>query len=100
MNQKGFDLYLNYFNYYTFDRKKNFFTDKLLNLIGPKREKDTKISKRHYEIAGAMQRVFSDTVDHLLKITKKKGNKSGNIVLAGGAAMNCVYNGTLLKKDI
>lgn len=100
LNQKGFELDLNYFDYYTFDRKKNFFTDKLLNLIGPKREKDTKISKRHYEIAGAMQRVFSDTVDHLLKITKKRGNKSGNIVLAGGAAMNCVYNGTLFKKKI
>jgi len=96
----GFELDLNYFDYYTFDRKRNFFTKKLENLIGPARNKNDKFVKRHYEIAGAMQRVFSETVDHLLKITKRKGGKSGNIVLAGGAAMNCVYNGTLYKKNI
>ena len=45
-----------------------------------------------------MQFVFEKTVDHLLKILKRKSNlKTENIVLAGGLAMNCVYNGKLLK---
>jgi carbamoyltransferase len=97
---EGFELDLNYFNYYTFDRKKNFFTSKLIDLIGPPRKKNDKLLSRHYQIAGALQRTFTKSVNHLLKIVKKKGGGSGNIVLAGGAAMNCVYNGTLYKNKI
>jgi carbamoyltransferase len=96
----GFELDLTYFDYYTFDRKKNFFNQKLLNLIGDSRNKKDNLSKRHFEIAGATQRIFSNAANHLLKITKEKGGNSGNIVLAGGAAMNCVYNGTLYKNKI
>jgi len=99
-SSNGFELNLNYFNYYTFDRKKNFFTNKLSQLLGPPRSKNDKLLPRHYEIAGALQRTFERSVDHLLTIVKKSGGKSGNIVLAGGAAMNCVYNGTLYKKKI
>jgi carbamoyltransferase len=99
-SSEGFELDLNYFNYYTFDRKKNFFTDKLCQFIGTPRNKEEKLSIRHYEIAGALQRTFSRSVDHLLTIAKRKGGKSGNIVLAGGAAMNCVYNGTLYKNKL
>ena len=94
-SSNGFELDLNYFNYYTFDRKKNFFTNKLSQLLGPPRSKNDKLLPRHYEIAGALQRTFERSADHLLTIVKKSGGKSGNIVLAGGAAMNCVYNGTL-----
>ena len=39
-----------------------------------------------------MQRAFEEIVFHLLKKLKTKGSKSNNIVLAGGAAMNCVFN--------
>ena len=99
-SSNGFELDLNYFNYYTFDRKKNFFTNKLSQLLGPPRSKNDKLLPRHYEIAGALQRTFERSADHLLTIVKKSGGKSGNIVLAGGAAMNCVYNGTLYKKKI
>lgn len=99
-SSEGFELNLNYFNYYTFDRKKNFFTDKLCKFIGAPRNKNEKLLIRHYEIAGALQRNFSRSVNHLLTIVKRKGGKSGNIVLAGGAAMNCVYNGTLYKNKI
>jgi len=99
-SSEGFELDLNYFNYYSFDKKKNFFTDKLCQLIGRPRNKNDKLLTRHYEIAGALQRTFSKSVDHLLTIVKKKGGGSGNIVLAGGAAMNCVYNGTLYKNKI
>ena len=47
-----------------------------------------------------MQRSFEKMVFHLLKITKRVGGKSNNIVLAGGAAMNCVFNGLLEKNNI
>ena len=47
-----------------------------------------------------MQRSFEKMVFHLLKITKRVGGKSNNIVLAGGAAMNCVFNGVLENSNL
>ena len=69
-------------------------------MFGKPREKDKKIEKRHYEIASAMQKAFEEIVFYLLKNLKSKGGKSGNIVLAGGAAMNCVFNGLLHKNNL
>lgn len=101
LTKDGFELDLSFFDYYTFDRKKNFFTKKFNKLFGKERLKNEKIRSKHYEIAFAMQFIFEKTVDHLLKVLKKKSqNKTSNLVLAGGAAMNCVYNGKLLKNKI
>ena len=47
-----------------------------------------------------MQKAFEEIVFYLLKNLKSKGGKSGNIVLAGGAAMNCVFNGLLHKNNL
>ena len=47
-----------------------------------------------------MQRAFEKIVFYLLKDLKKRGAKSGNLVLAGGAAMNCVFNGILNKSKL
>ena len=100
LTKNGFELDLSFFDYYTFDRKKNFFTEKFTKLFGKKRLKNEKITSKHYELAFAMQFIFEKTVDYLLKILKKKSNnKTENLVLAGGAAMNCVYNGKLLKNN-
>ena len=98
LTNNGFELDLTYFDYYQFDKKLNFFSEKLTDLFGEPREKNSKILKRHYEIAGSLQRAFENIVFHLLKITKKVGGGSENIIIAGGAAMNCVFNG-LLNKD-
>ncbi len=100
LNPQGFELDLSYFDYYTFDRRKNFFSEKFIKLFGKLKVDKNKISKKHFLIAGAMQRAFEKIVFHLLKILKKKGSKSDNIVLAGGAAMNCVFNGLLNNKTI
>ena len=100
LNDQGFELDLSYFDYYTFDKRKYFFNEKFVNLFGKKRIKDSSISNRHFLIAGAMQRAFEEIVFHLLKKLKTKGSKSNNIVLAGGAAMNCVFNGLLDKNKI
>ena len=93
----GFELDLSYFDYYLFDKKKYMFSKNLLKnsvLI----EKDTTLSKRHYEIAGALQRKFSSIVFHLIRLIKKSNNK--NIVLSGGSMMNSVFNGEFDKSKI
>jgi carbamoyltransferase len=100
LTDTGFELDLTYFDYFSFDRRPHFYHHKLIEMIGEPRKKDDKLTDRHYAIAGAMQRVFVETVIHLLRVSQKHGNKSGNIVLSGGAAMNSVFNGILDKLDI
>ncbi len=100
LTKDGFELDLSYFDFYTFDKKRNFFNEKFEKLIGKPRAKSKKIDRKYYLIAGAMQRAFEKIVFHLLKILKSKGSKSNNLVLAGGAAMNCVFNGLLDKSNL
>lgn len=100
LTNKGFELDLTYFDFYLFDKRPSFYNKKFINEFGEPRNPNAVILKKHYEIAGALQRSFEKIVNHLLQILKKKGSKSGNLVLAGGAAMNCVYNGVLDKKKI
>ncbi len=96
LTENGFELDLSFFNYYTFDRKKNFFSKKFIDLFGKPRFKNNNIHNKHFQIAAAMQRHFEIIVKHLIKITKKKGS-SKNLIIGGGAAMNCVFNGKLDK---
>lgn len=100
LTDKGFELDLTYFDYFSFDRRPHFYHQKLIDLIGEPRKKNDPITSRHQAIAGAMQRVFVETVTHLLKLSEKHGTKSGNIVISGGAAMNSVFNGLLDNMDI
>lgn len=100
LKEGKFELDLTYFDYYLFDKKKYFFSEKFIKLFGKPREKTGKIQKHHFQIASAMQNSFEKIVFYLLKNLKRKGTKSNNLVLAGGAAMNCVFNGLLDKKKI
>lgn len=99
LTEEGFELDLSYFDFYMFDRRPHFYHPKFKALFGESRAKDETLTERHYQIAGAMQRVFVEVVEHLLKVTRSKGG-SDNIVLSGGAAMNCVLNGQLDSMSI
>jgi carbamoyltransferase len=94
LTKEGFELDLTVFDYYLFDKKPAFYNKKFVSIFGKPRKRDERLEKKHFKIAGALQRAFENIVFHLLKITKKHGN-SKNIVIAGGAAMNCVFNGKL-----
>jgi carbamoyltransferase len=94
LTKEGLELDLTFFDYYLFDKKPAFYNKKFKSLFGQPRKKNEKLERRHFEIAGSLQRAFEKIVIHLLKITKKHG-RSQNIVIAGGAAMNCVFNGKL-----
>ncbi len=90
----GFELDLSYFNYYLFDKQKHFYSKKFENLFGPKRNKDEKLKLKHYQIASALQKKFTEILLHLIKISKKN-SKNKNLIISGGAAMNSVANGLL-----
>ena len=98
LTPKGFELNLSYFDFYLFDKKPNFFNNKLVEILGKPRSKNSRLEKKHFDIAYALQKSFEEIVIHLLKITKRLSNKSSNICLSGGAAMNCVFNGVLDTK--
>lgn len=95
LTEKGFELDLTYFDYFNFDRRPHFYHQKLVDLIGQPRKRDEPFEQKHFEIAGAMQRVFVETVTHLMQVAKKQGSGSGNIVISGGAAMNSCFNGLI-----
>ncbi len=89
--KNGFELDLTYYNYYLFDRQRNFYSKKLVDLIGQPRIKNSKILDRHYGIAGALQKIYEEYLLHLIKILRKN-IKFNNLIISGGAAMNCVAN--------
>lgn len=100
LTDSGFELDLSYFDFYTFDRRPHLYSSKLVELIGPARRLGEEITERHYQIAGAMQRIFVEAVKHLLGVTRELGGGSGNLILSGGAAMNSVFNGLIDELDI
>ena len=96
-NDGQYELDLSSFTYFLFDKHTKFYNHKLIELLGPDRNRSDPILKRHKDIAAALQRAFEDIVlhqlDYLYKITKNP-----NLCLAGGAAMNSVFNGKIIKK--
>src|SRR4029077_919966 len=57
-------------------------------------EPDGEITDRHQDIARALQRVFEDTMQHLLKELYALTGQS-QVALSGGCMMNSVYNGRI-----
>jgi carbamoyltransferase len=90
----GFEQDLRYFDYYQFDRQPYLYSEKLIELLGPSRGRDDPIEDRHADIAQALQQVFEEVFTHMLEHLFKMTGCT-NLVLAGGAVMNSVYNGKI-----
>ena len=100
-----FKLNLKYFNhdkfndYFTeiqgvpyFD---NLFSDKIISLLGKKRQPSEEINQRHMDIAASAQKIFEEIV---LKICQNAylENYSDNLCLSGG----CIFNSSMIGKLI
>ena len=71
---------------------------KLCDLLGgPSRKPDEPVTKRHEDIAAAVQLVLEHIMTKMLHHVHKE-TKCDAIVLAGGCALNSVYNGKILKR--
>jgi carbamoyltransferase len=90
-----YELELKYFDFYNFDRPR-FFSDRMEDLLGePPRQKGQELRQRHFDLAAAAQALFEEVMIHILSwLQHETGNK--NLCLAGGVAMNCVYNGKIV----
>ncbi len=90
----SFRLDMNYFIYHYSDRMPS---SKLCELLGgPIRIKESEITQRHKDIATALQLVTEEVMTKILHYIYKK-TKCKNIVLAGGVALNSLFNGKIIK---
>jgi|SaaInlStandDraft_6_1057023.scaffolds.fasta_scaffold04901_3 carbamoyltransferase len=97
LTNTGYELDLKLFDFYLFDKKKNFFNEKLEQLLGIKSMPKEPIRDEHILIAEAVQNVVENTIDHLIKIAYKASNLN-NLCLGGGVAMNSLYNGKIVNR--
>ena len=92
-----FRLNMSYFKYHRGLRMTSNKFDKLFK--SKARDKETKISQFHMDLAASVQNVTEEIVIKLAKTIKKETGLT-KLCLAGGVALNCVANGKLLKEDI
>lgn len=71
-----------------------FFSQKLVNELGPVRERKSPMTPRHDNIAKSLQVVTEEIIMHLLnRLHEKTGSE--NLCMTGGVAMNSVANGKI-----
>jgi len=86
---------MSYFVYHYHDRMPS---KNLCDLLGgPVVQKGAEMNERHKDIAAAVQLVMEDILTAMLKHVHK-ATKSPNLVMAGGVALNSVYNGKILSQ--
>lgn len=77
----------------------NWWTDEALRVLGPPREVHEPLLDRHQALAASVQRIFEEIGLHLALILRDRSDHGGNIALAGGNALNCVFNGRLMRES-
>jgi carbamoyltransferase len=70
------------------------YSDQLVELLGPARQKDEPLTDYHKNLAASMQQMYEEAFFHILNHVYEK-TKNPNLALAGGCAMNSVANGKI-----
>lgn len=72
------------------------YTDKIVDVFGPARQKNEELTQKHKDIATSVQRVCEELIMHILKhLQARTGLKK--VCIAGGVAQNSVANGKILS---
>ena len=69
-------------------------TDAIADLLGPAREPNTELTRKHEDIARSLQAVYEECAFHVLNDAWER-TRSENLCLAGGCGMNSVANGKI-----
>jgi len=72
------------------------FSNALVNLLGPMRQKGEELTQHHKDIARSVQAMYEEAFFHLLNALHK-GHGGDTLCLAGGCAMNSVANGKVYR---
>jgi carbamoyltransferase len=90
----SFRLDMSYFIYHYADRMPS---KKLCDLLGgPVRTAETEVMQKHKDIAAALQLILEETLTKIISNVYEV-TRCENLVLAGGVALNSVYNGKILR---
>jgi len=93
----SYRLDMQYFIYHYADRMPS---RKLCRLLGgPTRRPETEITQRHKDIAAALQMITEEVITKMLN-NLHTVTKCDNLVIAGGVALNSVYNGKILRNTL
>jgi len=100
----GFELNLDFFLHhkqpigYEWDdnvpQVSRLFSDKLIELLGPVRDKSEALEQHHKDIARSIQDCYERTFFHMLNALHKQ-HDCDNVTIAGGCGMNSVANGKI-----
>jgi carbamoyltransferase len=74
------------------------FSDKLIQLLGPARQKDEPLEKRHEDIAASLQALYEEVFFYLLDNLYKQ-TQCDTLCFAGGTAQNSLANGKIFRKS-
>lgn len=85
---------MSYFRYTYADRMPSKRLCALLG--GPVAARDSEMTQRHKDIAAGLQMVTEDIITRMLRHVHKMTGET-SIVMAGGVALNSVYNGKILR---
>ncbi len=68
-------------------------------MFGPARKRGDKLDQVHFDIARSLQDVLEESVLQLAAWLRKRAD-TGNLVMAGGVALNCVMNARLRDSNL
>jgi carbamoyltransferase len=74
----------------------DLFSDKLEDLLGPRRGPDEPLEDRHRDIARSVQAMYEDAFFHLITPLQQRSALT-DLALAGGCAANSVANGKVRR---
>ncbi len=84
-------------DYFIFQRSTRMPSKRLCDLLGgPVSRRGASMTKRHKDIAAALQMVTEDALSRIITHAHRQTG-SYNLVMAGGVALNSVYNGKILR---
>jgi carbamoyltransferase len=100
----AFTLDLDYFRHWTGEitmrwdsgepNVPDVYTDRLIELLGPARHADERVTSAHENLAASVQRVYEQAAFHVLRGVHARV-PSDALCFAGGCAMNSVANGKI-----
>lgn len=73
-----------------------WFSGKMLEQIGPKRNKGEKLEQHHIDLAAALQAITEKAMLHTAAYLQEKTGEH-RLCMAGGVALNCVANGLIRR---
>jgi carbamoyltransferase len=74
------------------------FSDKLIDVLGPARQKEDSIEDRHQDIAASTQALYEEIFFDLLQAVYHQ-TKNDTLCFAGGTAQNSLANGKIFKNS-